>query len=120
MGKEISISERAAMHGDPMPTGISWRGIAEYIAFRALYWAHKHDVITRDAASELKQQLLAALDGAEASYEFDLRCWNTAAKRYKETEAAQTAYRLNRTLENADKLAAVIDGLKVEEHTDEK
>lgn len=110
---EVSHVERAAMDGAPMPTGLSWREVTEYIALRALYWAFRHKVITRDEASQHKQELIAALNGAEGSYEFERRCWETAGQRYRDTEAAKNAYRTNRTLENADKLVAALDGLEV-------
>lgn len=109
---EVSRVERAAMDGAPMPTGLSWRGVTEYIALRALYWAYKHKVITREEASQYKVELIAALNGAEGAYDFERRCWETAGNRYKATEAALSEYRKNRALENADKLVAVIDGLE--------
>ena len=37
---EISRVERAAMQGDPMPSGLDWRGVVEYIALRCLYWSY--------------------------------------------------------------------------------
>lgn len=39
---EISRVERAAMQGEPMPTGLTWREVTEYIALRALYWGFKN------------------------------------------------------------------------------
>ena len=50
-----------------------------------------------------------------AEHEFGIKCYNAAAGRYKATEPALNAYRTNRTLENADKLVAVLDGLEVVE-----
>ena len=110
---EVSRVERAAMDGAPMPPGPSWREAAEYIALRALYWSYKHNVINRDEASQYKKELIAALNGAEGSYNFERRCWETAGQRYRDTEAAKNTYRKDRTLENADRLVAVLDGLEV-------
>ena len=110
---EVSRVERAAMDGAPMPTGLSWREVAEYIALRALYWSYKHNVINRDEASQYKKELIAALNGAEGSYNFERRCWETAGQRYRDTEAAKNTYRKDRTLENADRLVAGLDGLEV-------
>lgn len=110
---EVSRAERSAMQGEPMPTGLTWREVTEYIALRALYWGFKNRVFSRDDASAMKKQLMAALDGAEGAYQFQRKCWDNAARRYKETESALNAYRLERTLEHADALAAAFDGLEV-------
>jgi hypothetical protein len=110
---EVSAVERAAMDGTDMPTGLSWREVAEYIALRALYWAYRHKVVTRGEASQYKQELIAALNGAEDSYNFERRCWQTAGQRFRATEAAVTEYLHNRTLENADRLVTVLDGMGV-------
>ena len=109
---EISPAERAAMRGDPMPTGLDWRGVAEYIAFTALYRDYRAGRIDRQTASDYKAKLIAALNGAEGSYEFERKCWVSAGERYKATETAKNEYRKNRTLENADKLVATLDGLE--------
>lgn len=110
---EVSRVERAAMQGELMPTGLTWREVTEYIALRALYWGFKSRVFSRDDASAMKKQLMAALDGAEGAYQFQRKCWDNAARRYKETESALNAYRLERTLEHADALVAAFDGLEV-------
>lgn len=110
---EISRVERSAMQGEPMPTGLTWREVAEYIALRALYWGFKNRVFSREDASELKKQLMASLDGAEGAYQFQRKCWDNAARRYKETERAKSLYRKERTLEHADALVAAFDGLEV-------
>lgn len=109
---EVSRVERAAMQGDPMPSGLDWRGVVEYIALRCLYWSYHNRALSREEAGQLKLELVAALNGAEGAYQFDRKCWETAGRRYRETESAKTAYRKERTLENADKLVAVLDGLE--------
>ena len=100
------------MQGEPMPTGLTWREVTEYIALRALYWGFKNRVFSRDDASAMKKQLVAALDGAEGEYQFQRNCWDNAARRYKETESAMNAYRLERTLTAADALVAALDGME--------
>ena len=111
---EVSKVEQAAMHGLPMPSGLTWREVVEYIALRALYWSHRHDVISRDQASDEKKRLIAALDGAEGSYKFERRCWETAAERYRGMEAAVSAYENDKTIENADKMVSTFYGLRLE------
>ena len=109
---EISAAERAAMRGDPMPTGQNWRGVAEWIAFTTLYRDYRAGHIDRQTASDYKVKLVAALNGAEGSLNFEKKCWESAGTRYKATETAKNEYRKNRTLENADKLVAALDGLE--------
>ena len=109
---EISAAERAAMRGEPMPVGIDWRGVTEWIAFTALYRDYRAGHIDRQTASDYKAKLVAALNGADGFLTFEKKCWVSAGERYKATEAAKTEYRKNRTLENADKLVAVLDGLE--------
>lgn len=108
---EVSRAEAAAMRGEPMPTGSSWQEMAEYIAMRALHWGYRHKVFTREEASAMKQRLRSELDNVERGYAFERKCWDNAARRYKETERAKTAYRKERTLTAADALVAVLDGL---------
>ena len=110
---EVSRVERAAMQGEPIPTGCSWQEMTEYIALRALYWGYRHKVFTREEASAMKQRLRSELDNVERGYAFERKCWDNAARRYKETERAISAYRLERTLEHADALVAAFDGLEV-------
>lgn len=112
---EVSRVERAAMQGEPIPTGCSWQEMTEYIALRALYWGYRHKVFTREEASAMKRRLRSELDNVERGYAFERKCWDNAARRYKETERAKTAYRKERTLENADALVAVLDGLNHEQ-----
>lgn len=110
---EVSRVERAAMAGGADAHGADVAGgEREYIALRALYWGFKNRVFSRDDASAMKKQLMAALDGAEGAYQFQRKCWDNAARRYKETERAISAYRLERTLEHADALVAALDGLE--------
>ncbi|MBQ0037832.1 MAG: hypothetical protein KBS74_04075 [Clostridiales bacterium] len=110
---EISVVEKAAMHGEPMPVGLCGREVVEYIGLRYLYLSVKRGIITREMASKEKRQLIADLNGAEAAHEFDIKCWESAGRRYAATESARNTYRKNRTLENADKLMAALDGLEV-------
>ena len=39
---EVSRVERAAMQGEPMPTGCSWQEMTEYIALRAMFLGFRH------------------------------------------------------------------------------
>lgn len=108
---EVSRAEAAAMRGEKMPTGLAWQEMAEYIALRALYWGYRHKAFTREEASAMKKKLRYEIENAVRGYAFERKCLDTAARRYRETEKAKTAYRKERTLTAADALVAVLDGL---------
>lgn len=110
---EVDKVEQAAMHGQQMPDGLD---VFEQIRFHGLsyiYGNYLAKLVSKDAASAYKRSLMCEVKAMRAEHEFGIKCYNTAADRYKATEAAKTAYRTDRTLENADKLVAVLDGLEV-------
>jgi len=110
---EVDKVEQAAMHGQQMPDGLD---VFEQIRFHGLsyiYGNYRAKLVSKDAASAYKRSLMCEVKAMRAEHEFGIKCYNTAADRYKATEAAKTAYRTDRTLENADKLVAVLDGLEV-------
>lgn len=106
MLKELSY-ERAAMRNAPMPDGLTFPDQLMYQALALLYARYQRNAITRERASAEKKQLLR-------EYEAFVSRWSMG-DRYvriiKETELAKSAYRKNRTLENADDLLRAIDGI---------
>jgi hypothetical protein len=98
----VSDAERAAMRGDPAPSGLSWRGKIEYLFFLNLYKAYHNQMVSRDQASDEKKRFLAELNKAEESREFERKCWENSAKRTIAADRALMMYHRNRTLENAD------------------
>lgn len=108
--RKMSAAEEAAFRGEDMPTGLDWRGVAEYCAMSALYSLYRSGNISREKATELKDLLMCALDGAEGSYRFGIRCWESAAERHRKIETALSQYRVHPCKETADALATACDG----------
>ena len=99
--------EALAARGDPMPGEMAFPDMVMYQALAALYGRYKGKAISRERASLEKKTLLS---------EYEALCfkWQLGdhwAQLIKATEAARCEYRKNRTLENADRLLNVIDGL---------
>lgn len=108
----VSELERAAMKGDTMPDGLSQ---AEQIYFQGLaylYARFKAGSISRDVGSKEKMKMLCKKEKAEENYQFWKKYNDYQVMLRKDTEAAISAYRKNRTLENADKLVDILDGIK--------
>ena len=110
---EIDKVEQAAMHGDPMPGGLDAFDQARFHGLSYIYGNYRAKLVDKTAASAYKRSLVREIEAMRAEYAFGIKCYNAAAGRYKATEAAKSAYQTNRTLENADKLVAVLDGLGV-------
>lgn len=110
---EVDRVEQAAMRDEKMPDGLD---VFEQIRFHGLsyiYGNYKAKLVSKAAASAYKRSLMREVANMKAEHAFGIRCYDTAAERYRATEAAKTTYRTDRTLENADKLVAVLDGLEV-------
>lgn len=71
---------------------------------------YKYGIITKDAATDLKTKALADYAGNSVDYQNGIDCANRIADLYKRIELATTAYRLDKTIENADKILEVIYG----------
>ena len=98
--------ELNAMRGEEMPEGLSTPDQMLYLALRMLYNQYKTGIVSRETASREKKKLLR-------NWELNL-IWDKAGKLWNEqirlTEEARSAYRKERTLENADKLLKRIEG----------
>lgn len=98
--------ELNAMRGEEMPDGLSTPDQTLYLQLRMLYNQYKTGIVTREVASREKKKLLR-------NWELGL-IWDKAGKLWNEqirlTEEARSAYRKERTLENADKLLKRIEG----------
>lgn len=99
--------EKQAMDGDPIPDGLIASDKVMYIALRGLYRQVKLGVISREVAVSEKNRLLQ--DYKELQWMDDQ--WRRYVKTIKDTEAARSEYRKNRTIENADKLLIAFDGI---------
>lgn len=102
--------EKAAANGDPMPDGLP---LVDQVAFRflrSMYRDIRTGIQTREQAIEEKGKMTCQYDKEKQSMEH----WKTMGEYWSEMhrnlESAQSAYRKNRTLENADALSAALDG----------
>lgn len=102
--------EREAANGEPMPDGLSLPDQLAYQFLVNLYDRLRKGIITRDQAAEEKGKMTyqhSVSNNILKSYQTMGTYW---AGMRKALEAAQIAYRKDRTLENADRLSAALDG----------
>lgn len=98
--------ERAAMHNEETPAGLSLSERKLYICLRGLYAQYKSGFITREQASKEKNALVkeyerdAYLDKLQAHY----------CKIIKDVELAVSRYRKERTIENANTVIGIFYG----------
>ena len=100
--------ERAAMRNDEMPDGLSQAGNKAFLALRWLYRAYRHGDIVRDRAKKEKEKIIR-------EYNYDRSFERNAiytAEFFKAISRAVSAYRKERTTENADRLVDIIDGIE--------
>lgn len=102
--------EQEAMDNMPLPDGLSLEDQSMYLALRNLYAAKRLGIITRDQGMAEKLKL-------KSEYDKRKRLANTARKQsdhtvsmWRDMEGLVSAYRKNRTLEIADKLADATQG----------
>lgn len=102
--------EKDAEQGNPMPDGLSLPDQLAYQFLVNLYDRLRRGVITRDQAAEEKGKMTyqhSVSNNILNSYQTMGSWW---AGMHKALEAAQIAYQKDRTLENADRLSAALDG----------
>lgn len=98
--------ERKAMNGEEMPDNLEYPDQILYLELRSLYDHVRRGIITRDTAIIEKKKLLDQY----RLYKFNDEVGKSWVASIKATEFARAAYRKERTLENADKLLAAIEG----------
>ena len=99
--------EKYAQHGADMPSGLDFVDQTMFQALAHLYARYYDNAITREKAAAEKKALLR-------EYRHNKFLWGIvdhSTEVTKRTELARAEYRKNRTLENADKLCAAIDGI---------
>lgn len=99
--------EQAAIRGEEMPDGLSYPDQILFLQLRSLYAQKRAGIIDRDTAVTEKKKLLDEY----RMYQFREQMGEKWVQVIKNTDIARAEYRKNRTLENADKLVAVIEGL---------
>lgn len=98
--------ERQAMNGEELPNGLEYPDQVLFILLRGLYDQLRKGIVDRDTAIREKKKLLKEYE----AYRFVDQMGKEWVKTIKDTEIARADYRKNRTLENADKLLAAIEG----------
>lgn len=98
--------EKKAMAGDEMPNGLEYPDQILYLQLRMLYAQKRAGIIDRDRAILEKRKLLETYH----QHQFVEQMGKEWVEQIRNTELARAEYRKNRTLENADKLADLIEG----------
>lgn len=100
--------EKQAMNGDDMPDGLSYYDQLLFQQLRLLYDQFKKGAIDRETAQNEKRQMLDEYE----CYKIQWQMIDDVSDIVRRTELARAEYRKNRTLENADRLCAIIEGRK--------
>lgn len=106
----VSELERLAMRGEPMPEGLSLTDQRFFQSLSLLYARYRAGFIDRAAGSREKGQILYQRDLEGRQREMDDKLIRHHVELTRAIEGAQNAYRKERTLENADRLSAALDG----------
>lgn len=99
--------EKTAMAGGEMPKGLEYPDQILFLQLRLLYDSYKRKLIDRDTATQEKVELLRTYE-AHKIVEKMGKEW---VEQIKRTELARAEYRKNKTIENADKLLACVEGV---------
>lgn len=102
--------EKEAANGAPIPDGLSLVDQCAFRFLRSMYRDIRTGVQTREQAIEEKGCMTYQYDKEKRSMEHWSKMGSYWAEKYSRVEAAQSAYKKNRTLENADALCAALDG----------
>lgn len=107
--------EREAMAGNPTPKNLSLTDQKAYQALASLYGRYRMGLIDRPAGSIEKSRILSEWNKEKRMDEmtFDLAKWHIKLR--EKIGGAQSCYRKERTLENANKLSRILDGILEED-----
>lgn len=100
--------EKIAMSGGELPKGLEYPDQILFIELRLLYDSYKRKLIDRDTATREKVELLRNYEAHKIVDNMGKE-WVDQIKR---TELARAEYRKDKTIENADKLLACVEGGK--------
>ena len=100
--------EKIAMAGGEMPTGMEYPDQILFLELRLLYDSYKRKLIDRDTATQEKAELLRTYE----AHKIVDRMGKEWVDQIKRTELARAAYRKDKTIENADKLVACVEGVR--------
>ena len=99
--------EKIAMVGGEMPKGMDYPDQILFLELRLLYDSYKKKLIDREGATREKVQLLKVYE----AHKIVEGLGKQRVDQIKRTELARATYRKDKTIENADKLVATIEGL---------
>lgn len=100
--------ERLAYQGAELPSGMEYPEQVLFMELRLMYNAFNRKMITKETAVQEKKRI-----GEEYQcYKFNRELEKELIRQTNATELARAAYRKDRTLENADKLVAALEGAK--------
>ena len=102
--------ERKAANGEPMPDGLSLVDQCAFYFLQTMYQGLRTGTKTREQATEEKGRMAYQYYKEKRTMEHWHRMGDHWSEIIRQTEAAQNAYRKSRTLENADRLSAALDG----------
>lgn len=105
--------EKIAMAGGEMPNGMEYPDQILFLELRLLYDSYKKRLIDREGATREKVQLLKVYE----AHKIVDRMAKELVDQIKLTELARANYRKEKTIENADKLIACIEGKKYAQTT---
>lgn len=99
--------ERIAMNGGEMPKDLSFPDHFMFQQLAVLYARYKRGEVDREQARKQKAGFLKSYQFLQNIEEVGTR-W---IEQCKNAEIARSEYRKNRTLENADRLVDILDGI---------
>lgn len=100
--------EKIAMSGGEMPKDMEYPDQVLFLELRLLYDSYKRKLIDRETATQEKVELLRTYEAHKIVDKMGKE-WVDQIKR---TEFARAEYRKDKTIENADKLLACVEGGK--------
>lgn len=106
----IFFYEQKAMNGEPIPDDLDWLDQKMYVLLRHLYADVKSGVITKETGKADKKKLVASYNMERNREDFDRKWVNHTVNMWKSIEIADSRYRKNKTIENADILSDSILG----------
>lgn len=98
--------EKVAMAGGEMPKCLEYPDQILFLQLRLLYDSYRRKLIDRETATREKVELLRTYEANKIGENAVKEC----AKQIKNTEIARAEYRKNKSIEEADRLLACIEG----------
>lgn len=102
--------EREAEQGAPMPDGLSLPDQLAYQFLKNLYDRIRRGSVTREQAALEKGRMTHQYNLAKETLSRYSALGDRWSELLKRTEGAQIRYQMDRTLENADLLSAILNG----------